>query len=340
MTLFFPILCLIFCAIFSFLLCGYLIQTFNKKEILAHPNARSSHKSPTPIGGGLAILSGFLLGCIALAPTYTGPASNLIILFFSLSVIAIVSFLDDVKEVSVSFRLAIHILSSAFAAYIILKNGSILLNYLPYWCEFCFITLFIAGFINLFNFMDGIDGMTSMETIFLGLSVTICFYLTGMPNKYIYLSLLLTVCTIGFSKHNWHPAKIFIGDVGSVSIGFIFAILLCTWAAAGYQLEAMILPMYYFADAGVVLLLRIINKESFWLPHNKHFFQIAVRAGATHAEIVLKVLKRNLILFVLCLVSIYGKQNHIKHLGVICLLLAMLTCFFLIRSLVKHKPSS
>jgi UDP-N-acetylmuramyl pentapeptide phosphotransferase/UDP-N-acetylglucosamine-1-phosphate transferase len=181
--------------------------------------------------------------------------------------------------------------------------------------------------------MDGIDGMTSMETIFLCLSLALVFYLTDVQGSYIYVALLLAGCTLGFAKHNWHPAKMFMGDAGSISIGFIIATLLGIWAAKGYLLQAAILPMYYFADAGVVLFFRIINLEKFWLPHSKHFFQRAVRSGFTHSQVVLKIFKYNCGVLGFCLISMWFKMINLCFLEYSIVILAMLYCYHLTKML-------
>lgn len=318
-------------------LCGKLIFLLNHKNIVATPNHRSNHKHPIPTGGGIAILFSFFVGCVPLVIFHSHAILAPTLLMLALSALTIISFRDDIKEVSIGIRLASHIMIATLGAFVVLQNGSIFMNYLPYWLEFCLITIVIAGFINLFNFMDGIDGMTGMESIFLSLSLALGFYLTGVQESYIYISLLLAGCVAGFLKHNWHPAKLFMGDAGSISIGFIIGTLLCIWAAKGYQAQALILPMYYFADAGVVVLMRVIRLEKFWLPHTKHFFQIAVRSGFTHTQVVLKVLITNIALLAVCLASLYAKKVHLYFYEYICISLATTICFVLIKILKAKR---
>jgi len=324
-------------SVLCYWLCGKLITFLNSKNILDTPNHRSNHIHPTPTGGGIAILFSFFMGSAPFVFFYSNAVLAPSLLMLALSALTLISFRDDIKEVSIGIRLISHILIATLGAMVVLQNGSVFMNYLPYSVEFCLITLMIAGFINLFNFMDGIDGMTGMETIFLSLSLALGFYITDVQFSYIYISLLLAGCTAGFLKYNWHPAKLFIGDAGSVSIGFIIATLLCIWAAKGYQAQALILPMYYFADAGVVLFMRIVRLEKFWLPHTKHFFQIAVRSGSTHTQVVLKVLQTNIMLLVVCLASIHARQINLHLFEYICIFLSVIICVALVKSLQANK---
>lgn len=327
------ITCIIVSSLLCYWLCSHLISLLNRKKILDTPNFRSNHKNPTPTGGGIAILASFFIGCLPLVSFHSHAVLSPALFVLALSALTIISFCDDIKEVSILLRLISHFIAATLGAFVVLQNGSIFMHYLPYWCEFVIITIFIAGFINLFNFMDGIDGMTGIETIFLSVSLALGFYMTGVQSSYIYISLLLAGCTAGFLKHNWHPAKLFIGDAGSISIGFILATLLGIWAAKGYTLQAVILPMYYFADAGIVLLLRIIRLEKFWLPHTKHFFQIAVRSGFSHAQVVLKVLFINICLLVVCLFSLYAKKSMLYLYEYICIFLSIVICFIFVKHL-------
>ena len=130
-----------------------------------------------------------------------------------------------------------------------------------------------------FNFMDGIDGMASVETI--SISIGIIFLAANAnwePLGQVYAAVLAGAMA-GFIKLNWAPAKVFLGDVGSIPIGFIIGWLLLKLASEGLWLPAFILPLYYITDATFTLARRILKREKFWLPHKQHYYQQAVIRG-------------------------------------------------------------
>jgi UDP-N-acetylmuramyl pentapeptide phosphotransferase/UDP-N-acetylglucosamine-1-phosphate transferase len=137
--------------------------------------------------------------------------------------------------------------------------------------------------------MDGIDGITAVETISLALG----FALLG---QFIPQSALLIAVSLGFLLWNWHPAKIFLGDSGSIPLGFLLGWLLLLLAGRGHWAAALILPAYYLADSTLTLLRRAVRGEKIWLAHRQHAYQRAVQAGARHDQVTLTILAANLLL--------------------------------------------
>jgi UDP-N-acetylmuramyl pentapeptide phosphotransferase/UDP-N-acetylglucosamine-1-phosphate transferase len=306
----------VICFLSSYLLTVRLIKVLRKKNIVAIPNSRSNHIQPTPIGGGLAIIASFFLGCLPLVAMVDSIVPPILI-FLALAILCIISFKDDIKHVSIGLRLFTHFIAAIIGASVIQHNGSVFQGILPTYVEYTIIVLIIVTFMNLFNFMDGIDGMTGAETMHLCLSSAMILYLINNQSSYIFVALILAASTAGFLVFNWHPAKIFIGDAGSITLGYILSLLLLVVAAKGAWVQALILPMYYFADAGFVLLKRAICLEKIWQAHSKHFFQLAVRAGISHAEVVIKVVVLNIILTLLSLVAFHYKQLLVVQIGAI-----------------------
>ncbi len=127
--------------------------------------------------------------------------------------------------------------------------------------------------------MDGIDGISSVETVSIGIGITILAGSLGWESLGQTYSLVLAGAATGFLWWNWQPARVFLGDVGSVPLGFLLGWLLLNLAANGYWLQALILPLYYIADATLTLLERLIRRKKIWEAHRDHYYQQAVQKG-------------------------------------------------------------
>ena len=161
-------------------------------------------------------------------------------------------------------------------------------------------------FLNLYNFMDGIDGITGTESIALGLGIGLVAWLSGSAEGLVALPLLLAAGAAGFLIWNWAPAKLFIGDVGSVPLGYLLGWLLLLLAADGHWASAAILPLYYLADASYTLIRRALRGEPFWRAHRQHFYQRAALARASHAAVVLQIMGLDAVLVGLALIAASG----------------------------------
>ena len=161
-------------------------------------------------------------------------------------------------------------------------------------------------FINLFNFMDGIDGIAGVETASVGFGVACAALLTGAGQTPALLGLTIAAAALGFLWWNWEPAKVFLGDVGSVPLGFLLGWLLLDLSARGLWVAAAILPSYYFADATITLGRRALRRAPVWRAHREHFYQRAVRRGRTHAAVASAVLLANVLLIGLACLGTIG----------------------------------
>jgi UDP-N-acetylmuramyl pentapeptide phosphotransferase/UDP-N-acetylglucosamine-1-phosphate transferase len=170
--------------------------------------------------------------------------------------------------------------------------------------------LLLAGvwFVNLVNFMDGIDWMTVAEFV----PVTGAIVLLGLAGAVDPLPALLAAALvgamIGFAPFNRPVAQVFLGDVGSLPIGLLLGWLLVQLAAMGHLAAAFILPLYYLADATITLASRIVRGEAFWQAHRTHFYQRATDCGLTVREIVTRVFLTNLALAALALVTVAARS--------------------------------
>ena len=172
-------------------------------------------------------------------------------------------------------------------SYVALFEGA-----LPLWLERLIAGVALFWMINLTNFMDGIDGITGVETTAIGLGIAIVAAVGGLAIGRVDLAplgLALAATAAGFLFWNWHPARIFMGDVGSVPLGFFTGWLLIAAAADGAWAPALILPAYYLADATITLARRAARLEPVWQAHRQHYYQRAALAGWSHDRIALAV---------------------------------------------------
>ncbi len=151
--------------------------------------------------------------------------------------------------------------------------------------------------INLFNFMDGIDGLAGTEAAAIGAGLLLFAGVgAGADPALRTLAAAVTGAAIGFLVWNWSPARIFLGDIGSVPLGYVLGFLLLDLAARGRWTIAVILPLYFLADATITLVRRLLRGERVWQAHREHFYQHAVRRGLGHAAVVKRVIAADLML--------------------------------------------
>ncbi len=251
-----------------------------KKSLLDIPNDRSSHLLPTPRGGGVAIVVTFYIGLFYLF--WVNQIDKELFLGLLAGIpIALISFLDDIYTLSARLRLVIQIGSSFLALYLVGGFSQTLYGVsLDGWLLNIFVVLCMVWLTNLFNFMDGIDGYAASEAIFISMSAYLLF---GEP-----IFLVLTVSVLGFLIFNWHKASIFMGDVGSAFLGFIFAVFVLYFSREfdGVSIWVVLLGIFWF-DATLTLFRRLLNGEKISSAHKKHAYQRLVQVGFSHERVVL-----------------------------------------------------
>src|SRR5690349_10795834 len=263
-----------------------LVPVLAQREILDRPNERSSHRVPTPRGGGIAVVGSILLAWIVLARAEAVP-SQVFGITLGAVLLAAVSWLDDLRSLSPVVRL----LAQAAAVAI---GISMLPGLLPGPGDLLYLAaigLLWIWWINLFNFMDGIDGLAGSEAAAIGAGLLL-FGSVGAgadPALQAFVA-AVTGAAIGFLVWNWSPARVFLGDVGSVPLGYVLGFLLLGWAVRGYWKIALILPLYFLADATITLARRLLRGERIWQAHREHFYQQAARRGLSHAAVVKRVI--------------------------------------------------
>ena len=280
------------------------------RGVIDRPNERSSHDQPVPRGGGLAVIGVVLPSWLFLA-LLTGILDEVWLVLVAVFVLAVVSFVDDVQGLHQLPRFAGHVAAVVLGLALLPDSALLFGGILPFWIDRVITGLAWVWFINLFNFMDGIDGITGMETITIGagLAMAVLILVSGQGGDWSRapLAALLAGAAAGFLVLNWHPAKLFLGDVGSVPLGYLLGWLL-VWTAcvAGLWWLALLLPLYYWADATTTLLYRAFRGEKVWRAHREHAYQIATQAGGSHAEVVGLIAILNATLIVLAIIVVAG----------------------------------
>lgn len=247
------------------------------------PNARSMHTVPVMRNGGMALLPVFLGGLFLLAPFSFLSAMALCA---GLGILGYMGWKDDKEGAGVLERLMAHGVAATLGVWA-LGHGAIFAGALPFWADRIATIVLWVGFMNLYNFMDGIDGMTGTQTVTqaLGAFFVLCL-VGGITMVDLSLAAVLVGASVGFLLFNWHPAKIFLGDIGSVPIGFLVGFLLLRVAESGYWVAACLIPLYYFADGGITMMLRLGRKEKIWQAHKSHFYQRAAARLGRHDKVV------------------------------------------------------
>jgi UDP-N-acetylmuramyl pentapeptide phosphotransferase/UDP-N-acetylglucosamine-1-phosphate transferase len=270
---------------------------------LARPNARSSHRVPTPQGAGIAVIVATLL-VAGIIVAYAGTARlNIPVAVFAASLfIAIVGFADDVKSIPVPTRLLLQ--AFAVGAMLFTASGDLrIAPSCPLWIERGLLLLAGLWFVNLVNFMDGLDWMTVAEVVPTTGAMIVLGWFGEFPVSATIVAAALCGAMVGFTPFNRPVAKIFLGDVGSLPIGLLLGWCLLQLAYHGQFAAALLLPLYYLSDATVTLLRRLVRGEPFWAAHRSHFYQRATDNGFTVLGVVSEVFALNVGLAVLAIAS-------------------------------------
>ncbi len=265
------------------------------RHLLAHPNARSSHKTATPQGAGIAVVAALFVVLMTVQlgwpEAVRGPFLFPVILAtVGLSVLGLI---DDARGLPVWLRFATQSLAALLLAFSLPQDLRILPDLLPFFAERALIAFGTVYLINAINFLDGIDWITVAQVVPMTLGVAVLAYLGATPPNIGALALALLGAMLGFAVFNKHPAQVFLGDAGSLPIGLLLALML-TYVAGTNVAAALLLPLYTLLDSGITLIRRSYNREPIFRAHRSHFYQRAVIGGMSVPAVSLRV-------FVLCL---------------------------------------
>ena len=283
-------------------------------SLLDYPNPRSAHAAPLPVGGGLAIV---LVACtwLAFAPFGRG---LVLLLASSGAAVAIIGFIDDRHTVSKWARLLVHGAAIVVLLWATRDLGPLQVPGLPENGLLTEVVVLIAlmWLVNLYNFMDGIDGLAAAEAVIVSLGLAACIHLGGYAAPGVLTGCLVTAgASLGFLAWNWPPARIFMGDVGSGFLGFLLgAFALVAHREAGLSLWVpAILLAAFVTDATVTLLRRMIRRERWYEPHRLHAYQWLSRRFGSHRPVTLIALVVNL-LWLLPLAIVAARRPEIAGL--------------------------
>jgi UDP-N-acetylmuramyl pentapeptide phosphotransferase/UDP-N-acetylglucosamine-1-phosphate transferase len=283
---------------------------------LARPNARSSHRVPTPQGAGIAVIVATLTvaGGIIASTGSMGPIPTE--MFCATLFIALVGVGDDIKSIPVLPRLILQ----AVAVGTILFTAAADLRIVPgcpLWIERSLLLFAGLWFVNLVNFMDGLDWMTAAEAVPITGALIVLGSFGEFPVSATIVAAALCGATVGFAPFNRPVAKIFLGDVGSLPIGLLLGWCLLQLAFSHQFVATLLLPLYYLSDASVTLLRRLARGEPFWTAHRSHYYQRATDNGFTVLRVVSEVFALNFVLAALAIATVTTNSVTVSILSLL-----------------------
>ena len=290
------------------------------RNLLDIPNERSSHSTPTPRGGGIVIVAISLAGYAILSAVFDTPFAWGY--FIGALIVAAVSWLDDLYSLPFWSRLITHICA---AAIVVWDLGAWDIVSVPFTATNLslgqvlglLITVgWIVWMVNAYNFMDGIDGIAALQAVVAAIAWAILSYGSGLKGSFLFAGVLASA-SAGFLIHNWQPARIFMGDVGSAFLGFTLAAMPLISADEANDsmpflpLVAVVFVWFFVFDTVITLLKRIVARERIWEAHRQHIYQLMVADGLSHSAVSLMYGSFAAILAISAAISLYfgGMSN-------------------------------
>jgi UDP-N-acetylmuramyl pentapeptide phosphotransferase/UDP-N-acetylglucosamine-1-phosphate transferase len=276
------------------------IRWLTARRIVATENHRTMHKGDVPTGAGWPLLTAALVTAILIWPL----AQTHLHLVLAIPALALISWIDDIRTVAPAPRLIVHIAAAAILLLLLPGDALVFQGLLPTILDRLATGLALIWFLNLYNFMDGIDGLAGVETITIAFGYAAIAAVENSTGPLYGLALATAAATAGFLVWNWAPAKIFLGDVGAVPLGFLLGALMIDAAVHHSLASALILPLYFVSDATLTLAKRVLNGKRPWDAHREHFYQRAVQGMGSHASVVVRVAVTNSILIILAVLAL------------------------------------
>ena len=333
-------------------LAGATIAYFGLRHILswlriravAHPNSRSTHTVATAQGAGIVVMP-VAIGITALpfaldicTSTIAFAGLHGLLAFVAILSLTGLGFLDDQRPLSIILRLAAQIMTAFLVVFALPSDFRLLPSSLPLLVERIFVVAAVVWFINLTNFMDGVDLMSATETIGIMLGAAILAVIGAVPPELGWVAAALLGAMLGFLPWNTPPARIFLGDAGSLPLGLILALVLLHVAASGHLISALILPLYYLADTSITLAHRLVRGERIWEAHREHLYQRAVRGGMSVGRLISYIALTNAALVVLSTLAALAPTSYAQHtLLFVAIVVVACTGFSLSRGSVPSR---
>jgi UDP-N-acetylmuramyl pentapeptide phosphotransferase/UDP-N-acetylglucosamine-1-phosphate transferase len=242
-----------------------------------HPNERSSHTTPTPRTGGVGIVLATIFILLFLQMIGgLGPTDGFNSLIAGALLVAAISFLDDLRPLSAAVRFPVHVIA---AVIVVLGAGSWT------WIGLLLTCIWIVAVTNIYNFMDGIDGIAGSQAVVAGVAWAI-LGAAFQERAIAALGGVLAAAALGFLAHNWPPARIFMGDTGSAFLGFLFAALPLVSPRRNESFLPAVLILWPFVfDGTLTILRRLLRRENIFAAHRSHLYQRLNAAGWSHARV-------------------------------------------------------
>jgi len=256
-------------------LTGWARHYARRRNLLDQPGERRSHGVATPRGGGIAIVLTLLLAAVVGAVAWPAARTPLLVSGLGLVLVAGIGWWDDHRPLPAVRRLLVHVIAAALLAGLVWNATGNL------W-QAALALLFTTSLINIWNFMDGINGIATTQAILAGIAFALV-----LPGPLALAGIVLALACLGFLPFNFPRARIFMGDVGSGALGYAVAALVCL-ASVTTPLSWLLLlvPLTAFlVDAGFTLLSRMLTGQRWMEPHTQHLYQRAVKGGATHTSV-------------------------------------------------------
>jgi Fuc2NAc and GlcNAc transferase len=262
-----------------------------KKEIISNPNNRSLHKHFKPSGGGI-VFSLICVFFVSILGFYEVIDFEMLMVFglgaFSASLFG---FIDDIYDIKPLTKLIIQIALSIWVILWFDISELKILSWLPIWASIALCCFLLVWMMNLYNFMDGIDGMAASGTVFTCFALIVSLILTSGFSTLIIILLILLFSTLGFLIHNWPPASIFMGDSGSIFLGYFFGSLIIISLISG-EISFwtwLIVFSCFFGDTNVTIIMRLILSKKWYKPHRSHGYQNLARILDNHKKVTIGV---------------------------------------------------
>ena len=295
------VLLIVSLAVLAWFLTALLRRYALARSLLDVPNARSSHSLPTPRGGGVTIVVAFLAGLCLAFFAGLGIAAELFYALLGAGLgVALLGFLDDHGHIAARWRLLGHFLAAAWALYwlgglppLAVFGGLLQLS----WIGHVLAAFYLVWLLNLYNFMDGIDGIASVEAICVCLGGAILYALLETSLLADLPLLMLAAAVLGFLLWNFPPARIFMGDAGSGFLGIVLGVLSlqAAWTNPLLLWAWLILLGVFIVDATLTLLRRLLRGEKVYEAHRSHAYQYASRRFGRHLPVTMAVAALNLV---------------------------------------------
>lgn len=306
------------------LLCAFLMTAKLRAYAVSNhlidvPNSRSSHSVPTPRGGGVSIVLSFTMFLPLLLVGNSISSAYVFALLGAGLLVAVIGFLDDHGHIAARWRLLGHFIAASWSLYWV--GGVPSLTVLGFQLNFVYIGYVVAAFyvvwmLNLYNFMDGIDGLASIQAVTVCLGAALLYWVTGF-NELVGPPLLLAFATLGFLYWNFPPARIFMGDAGSGFLGVILAIFSLQAAAVfqNFLWGWLILLGVFIVDATFTLIRRLLRGDKIYEAHRSHAYQYASREVGRHLPVSLAIGGLNIIwLLPMAWLAVTGRLDGVSAL--------------------------